>query len=130
MGHEPPMVGSLFSWKSLLTKRNTREDCDGQSDGTARQGWLRIRTLPTAASPRSTSLTLLLGFGALPESVMLEGRMGSVESESDGGPEEKETRRPGDVVLLCDFLLGALGFEAWVWWIKRRAGRRVWGFDG
>lgn len=23
----PPMVGSLFSWKSLLTKRRTSEDC-------------------------------------------------------------------------------------------------------
>lgn len=23
----PPMVGSLFSWKSLLTNRKTREDC-------------------------------------------------------------------------------------------------------
>lgn len=41
----PPMVGSLFSWKSLLTKRMTSDD------------------LPTAASPSSTSLTLLLGFG-------------------------------------------------------------------
>lgn len=39
------MVGSLFSWKSLLTKRMTSDD------------------LPTAASPSSTSLTLLLGFG-------------------------------------------------------------------
>ena len=25
-GYVPPMVGSLFSWKSLLTKRSTRED--------------------------------------------------------------------------------------------------------
>jgi hypothetical protein len=23
----PPIVGSLFSWKSLLTKRRTRDDC-------------------------------------------------------------------------------------------------------
>ena len=29
-------------------------------------------------------MTLLLGFGALPESAMLEGRRGAVESESDG----------------------------------------------
>ena len=26
----PPMVGSLFSWKSLLTKRRTRDDCNAQ----------------------------------------------------------------------------------------------------
>lgn len=37
------MVGSLFSWKSLLTKRRTSED------------------LPTAASPRRTSLTEVVG---------------------------------------------------------------------
>lgn len=28
----PPIVGSLFSWKSLLTKRSTREDCKFQPD--------------------------------------------------------------------------------------------------
>lgn len=27
----PPIVGSLFSWKSLLTKRMTSEDCDNVS---------------------------------------------------------------------------------------------------
>lgn len=26
-GRVPPMVGSLFSWNSLLTNRRTREDC-------------------------------------------------------------------------------------------------------
>ena len=26
----PPMVGSLFSWKSLLTNRRTRDDCNTQ----------------------------------------------------------------------------------------------------
>jgi len=25
----PPIVGSLFSWKSLLTKRRTSDDCVG-----------------------------------------------------------------------------------------------------
>lgn len=69
----PPIVGSLFSWKSLLTNRRTSEDYDGAvsveriMDGNAR----RIGgTLPTAASPSRTSLTLLLGLGAF-ESAML-----------------------------------------------------------
>ena len=26
-GNSPPMVGSLFSWKSLFTKRSTSDDC-------------------------------------------------------------------------------------------------------
>ena len=30
VGDVPPMVGSLFSWKSLLTKRRTREDWVGR----------------------------------------------------------------------------------------------------
>lgn len=30
-----------------------------------------VRTLPTAASPNRTSLTLLLGFGAFPESAIV-----------------------------------------------------------
>ena len=30
MYNVPPMVGSLFSWKSLLTKRRTRDDCNAQ----------------------------------------------------------------------------------------------------
>ena len=42
-----PMVGSLFSWKSLLTKRKTSDD------------------LPTAASPRRTNLTEVAGAGKL-----------------------------------------------------------------
>ena len=31
----PPIVGSLFSWKSLLTNRRTREDC---GDGVRHDG--------------------------------------------------------------------------------------------
>jgi hypothetical protein len=49
----PPIVGSLFSWKSLLTKRITSDD------------------FPTAASPSSTSLTLLLGLGWASDMVVL-----------------------------------------------------------
>ena len=30
MYNAPPMVGSLFSWKSLLTKRRTRDDWNAQ----------------------------------------------------------------------------------------------------
>jgi len=54
-----PIVGSLFSWKSLLTKRITRED------------------FPTAASPSSTSLTLLLGLGCAEASAMVKSCEGS-----------------------------------------------------
>lgn len=70
------MVGSLFSWKSLLTKRMTSDDC---TQGKRRQhrhgqgyGICSWRTFPTAASPSRTSLTLLLGLGAAaaPESAM------------------------------------------------------------
>lgn len=82
----PPMVGSLFSWKSLLTNRRTSDDCVPE---VACQSHVRIRksivkgyvlelrcasspcvqremshTFPTAASPSKTSLTLLLGLGA------------------------------------------------------------------
>lgn len=64
----PPIVGSLFSWKSLLTNRRTREDCKQTDDlvsdlirGSVAE---RMHTFPTAASPSSTSLTLLLGLGA------------------------------------------------------------------
>jgi hypothetical protein len=41
------------------------------------------RTFPTAASPRSTSLTLLLGLGALAESAMVAGSLGD-EVKVDG----------------------------------------------
>ena len=92
----PPMVGSLFSWKSLLTKRRTNEDCcshrecqlslvsliQGRFPGTdpgldlvlTISAWMHaLRTLPTAASPSKTSLTLLLGLGAaFAESAMVE----------------------------------------------------------
>lgn len=67
MGILPPIVGSLFSWKSLLTKRRTSEDCKRRNFGqqlTHIERNIEGRTLPTAASPKSTSLTLLLGFGA------------------------------------------------------------------
>jgi len=62
------MVGSLFSWKSLLTNRSTSDDYKQRiSDQLLAPVWWveNKRTLPTAASPSSTSLTLLLGFGAL-----------------------------------------------------------------
>lgn len=60
----PPIVGSLFSWKSLFTKRITSEDyvAISQCLHLANQGM--VCTFPTAASPSSTNLTLLLGFGA------------------------------------------------------------------
>ena len=73
------MVGSLFSWKSLLTNRSTSDDYYKQSaiafmvssprllryhpEVRARKSAEVVRTFPTAASPKSTSLTLLLGFG-------------------------------------------------------------------
>lgn len=31
MNNVPPIVGSLFSWKSLLTNRKTREDCSNSN---------------------------------------------------------------------------------------------------
>jgi len=70
------MVGSLFSWKSLLTNRRTRDDFQLVSNlvftekkvpidfSEVRGGWCRL-TFPTAASPSSTSLTLLLGFAVV-----------------------------------------------------------------
>lgn len=65
----PPIVGSLFSWKSLLTNRKTRDDCEHKSIMLIYHRAIEIdrrglATFPTAASPRSTSLTLLLGLGA------------------------------------------------------------------
>ncbi len=73
-GDPPPMVGSLFSWKSLFTNRRTREDYRQVLASAATAGAARvsgIRTFPTAASPSSTSLTLLLGLlAAPPESAM------------------------------------------------------------
>lgn len=103
----PPMVGSLFSWKSSFTKRRTREDYNNHTncqlflwlrtppprpstnmrqlisqpliwpeliraasasmtDAGSWEGyvWTGGPTFPTAASPRSTSFTLLLSFGA------------------------------------------------------------------
>ena len=73
------MVGSLLGWKSLLTNLRTREDYeDHMSDeGVLDLSKHGLLTLPTAASPRRTSLTLLLGFGAeaLAASVM-EGEDG------------------------------------------------------
>lgn len=79
----PPIVGSLFSWKSLLTKRRTSDDyiavtlisrCpnEGYSLGELRRDTpigniaSLVHTFPTAASPSNTSLTLLLGLGAVP----------------------------------------------------------------
>ena len=65
----PPMVGSLFSWKSSFTNRSTSEDWFPQHVSrvfAAPHAWLQDErpTLPTAASPSRTSLTLLLGLGA------------------------------------------------------------------
>ena len=75
--YEPPIVGSLFSWKSLFTKRRTSEDCSSGRSRLAPPGprtpkhHARAgRTFPTAASPSKTSLTLLLGFGAAAGSAM------------------------------------------------------------
>jgi hypothetical protein len=66
------MVGSLFSWKSLFTNRKTSED---YAKVVSMLCIIFLRhsksTFPTAASPRRTSLTLLLGLGALPESAMV-----------------------------------------------------------
>lgn len=69
----PPIVGSLFSWKSLLTNRNTSDDYFKTTNQhkfsltpvthVKQQRRIVDGTFPTAASPRSTSLTLLLGFG-------------------------------------------------------------------
>ena len=106
------MVGSLFSWKSLLTKRNTREDCDmGQSDGTARQGWLADTDLAHGSLAQEHQLDAAAGL----RSVARVGHVGGSDGlgrearamEARGGEEEKETRRrrPGDVVVLCDFPL-------------------------
>ena len=41
----PPIVGSLFSWKSLLTKRITSEDCD------------KVSFMLSNESPRATYLS-------------------------------------------------------------------------
>jgi hypothetical protein len=65
------MVGSLFSWKSLLTKRMTSEDCDKVSLGPKTKGSKALYTFPTAASPSRTSLTLLLGFGCAEASAIV-----------------------------------------------------------
>ena len=70
------MVGSLFSWKSLFTNRNTSDDYQmtlAPTEATGRSsGWRFVLTFPTAASPSSTSLTLLLGLLAPPpESAMM-----------------------------------------------------------
>lgn len=62
-GCVPPMVGSLFSWNSLLTNRRTREDYVEVSQWQLDRGVCLANTFPTAASPSRTSLTLLLGFG-------------------------------------------------------------------
>lgn len=74
------MVGSLLGWKSLLTKRRTREDWGGGQQSAAacagRAGCSRGRTFPTAASPSSTSLTLLLGLGAEAVESAMEGEGG------------------------------------------------------
>lgn len=63
----PPIVGSLFSWKSSLTKRRTSDDYESSQMVIIHNcvtSQMEEYTFPTAASPSSTSLTLLLGFGA------------------------------------------------------------------
>ena len=72
----PPIVGSLFSWKSLLTNRSTKDDwrkCQQRGPTKTGSTWMR-HTFPTAASPRSTSLTLLLGLGALESAMVSHAR--------------------------------------------------------
>ena len=54
-------MGSLFSWKSLFTKRITSDD------------------LPTAASPNRTSLTLLLGFGGAASAIVCAYMSGAAQ---------------------------------------------------
>jgi hypothetical protein len=63
------MVGSLFSWKSLLTKRSTSDDFKMISK---RYSFFKVilHTFPTAASPSKTSFTLLLGFGAVASAIV------------------------------------------------------------
>ena len=59
------MVGSLLGWKSLLTNLRTSEDyVDIRDHNTSILLPACWPTFPTAASPSSTSFTLLLGFGA------------------------------------------------------------------
>lgn len=61
MWYLPPIVGSLFSWKSLFTNLRTRDDYTMLINIPPLR---QIQpTFPTAASPSKTSLTLLLGFG-------------------------------------------------------------------
>lgn len=70
----PPIVGSLFSWKSLFTNRRTRDDCVLSALGSISVPRGLNVTFPTAASPNNTSLTLLLGFGtAAVESAIVQG---------------------------------------------------------
>lgn len=70
------MVGSLFSWKSLFTKRRTSDDFPTacRLERTCQLGIpIRVRCtgwhLVLTASPRSTSLTLLEGLGALESAI-------------------------------------------------------------
>ena len=75
-------MGSLLGWKSLLTNLRTSEDCHviAMSDHRSASSSSNLMlTFPTAASPSSTSLTLLLGFGAdaAVESAMEVGDDGS-----------------------------------------------------
>lgn len=107
----PPIVGSLFSWKSSLTKRRTSEDwvsCQSgkfmldsshhrssKERGSRRKNdWIGSDlklTFPTAASPSSTSLTLLLGFGAPELSAMARWSDGNVRwIEASGGSVRNE----------------------------------------
>lgn len=52
-------------------------------------GWVGI-TFPTAASPRSTSFTLLLGFGAELVSVIVDVCVGDFVEEGAGGGGDEE----------------------------------------
>lgn len=70
------MVGSLFSWKSLFTNRRTSDDFPTACglERTCQLGVIiRVRCtgwhLVLTASPRSTSLTLLEGLGALESAI-------------------------------------------------------------
>ena len=79
-------IRTTNSWKSSFTKRRTRDDWTGTKDQPLTRTWprpgtveWRRRTFPTAASPSSTNLTLLLGFGAVAvESAIISGVVGGL----------------------------------------------------
>jgi hypothetical protein len=69
----------------LLTKRITSEDLASQHLDFGGHG---CHTLPTAASPSRTSLTLLLGFGAEAPGSAMYGDLRECDVSMDGWPEK------------------------------------------